>query len=61
MINWNQIEREEQALEKDYADGLISLKEMQSQINELHRDARGYAEQEAREAYESSLDANGYW
>lgn len=52
----NQWEREEEQLERDLADGLISQKEYQQQLRELQRDYRGAAEEAADRAYRDEME-----
>lgn len=51
-----QLEKEEQHLEKLYGDGLISKKEYDQQLKDLHRDYRAEAEDSAWEARQRELD-----
>ena len=53
-----QIEREENFLEQQYADGEITLNEFNDQMRELQRDMRCEAEEAAEEAYN---DFMGGW
>lgn len=46
------LEQEEQQLENEFQDGLISRSEFNKQMKELQRDARDAAIQEAEEAAE---------
>lgn len=49
-VNWNSIDREEEAIERDLSEGIISQAEYHKQMNDLHRDVRDeYAEQQERE------------
>lgn len=52
----DQLEREEEALTQQYENGEISTKEYNDAIRELYRDARAFAEERAREAYERELE-----
>lgn len=56
----NQWEREEEQLERDYANGFLSQKEFNDQLRQLHRDmrdqARAEAEEAADQAYNDSMD-----
>ena len=54
----NPWEREQDQLDRDLADGLISLAEYNSQSREIARDYRESAMESAREAYEREL---GNW
>lgn len=51
-----QMEREEQYLERQYADGQISYDEYIREMNQLERDYREAAHEAARDAYERELD-----
>ena len=52
----SQLEREEEAIEQEYADGLISNKERNKSVRELYADYRASAEQAAEEAYNEVMD-----
>jgi hypothetical protein len=51
----NQWEREEEQIEKDYADGLITNKEYREMMSELQRSWRAAAEDAAQDAYEREM------
>ena len=55
-----QYEREEEQLERDLADGLISLAEFNKQVRDMQRDmrdeARSCAEEAAERAYRDTMD-----
>lgn len=51
-----QLEREEQALEDDLAEGRISRAEFNRQLRDLHADYRAAAQESAWGAYERELD-----
>lgn len=53
---YSQIEREEEYLEKEYAEGRISLKEYNEQMRDLHREYRQSAQEAAQDAYIRELD-----
>lgn len=53
------LQREEDALEREYEEGGMSNADYQRALRELHRDARAEAQQRAEEAYEESL--GGYF
>ena len=48
---YKQLEREEEQLERDYAEGLITYEEFKKEMKLLHSDYRAMAEAEAEEAY----------
>lgn len=50
------LEQEEQQLENEFQDGLISRSEYNKQMKELQRDARDAAIQEAEEAAERAYN-----
>lgn len=52
----DQWEREEDQVEKDYANGYISLQERNKHLLEIQRDYRDSARQAAHDAYERELD-----
>lgn len=54
----DQLERYEQQLEEDYETGVISGKEFDQEMRELHRDYRAAAEEQAQQAYD---DIMGRW
>lgn len=56
----SQLEREEEALERELEEGLITNAEYNKALNELRRDYRAQAEESAREAYDRELDRH-YW
>ena len=51
-----QMEREEDQLDRDLAEGRISQKEYNREMRELHRDYAGAAEEAASEAYRTELE-----
>jgi len=51
-----QMEREEEALDRDLAEGRISQKEYNREMRELQRDYAGAAEEAAQDAYRAELD-----
>jgi polyhydroxyalkanoate synthesis regulator phasin len=51
-----QYEREEELIDQQYTDGLITREEHARLVNELWRDYREAAQEAAREAYERELD-----
>jgi polyhydroxyalkanoate synthesis regulator phasin len=51
-----QYEREEELIDQQYTDGLITREEHTRLVNELWRDYREAAQEAAREAYERELD-----
>lgn len=57
-INMRAIEREEQALEEQYARGEITYGEYHNAMRDLRDEIRGAAEEEAERAYN---DAMGGW
>lgn len=57
-INWNAIDREEEALQRDYDEGRITLQEYHKAINQLHREAREEFAEQQREEYR---DEFGGW
>lgn len=54
----NQYEREEDRLDRDLREGLITREEFRQQLRELQREQRGAAEEAAERAYN---DAMGRW
>lgn len=54
-INWNALEREEQYLEEQLAEGRISQKEFNKQMRDLQDDVRGAAEEDAERAYNDAM------
>ena len=56
----NQIDREEQQLEDDLSNGLITQSEFNKEIRDLHRYHRDQLREEAQEAYDRVIE-NGYW
>jgi hypothetical protein len=57
-INWNQVERDEDSIQRDYEEGLISSAEAARYMRELHRDI---AEQEREEAEQRHRDYEDRW
>jgi len=57
-INWNTIEREENAIQKSLDNGDITLAEYHKQINELAREAREDFQEQQRDEYR---DECGGW
>ena len=58
-MNWQvqrQIEREEEALEKQYNDGELTLKEFNKAMAELQAEYREAAHEAAQEAYNRELN-----
>ncbi len=56
-----QLEREEEYLYQAYERGEMSQKELNYELNELHRSFQEYAEEQAQEAYDSSMRNSGYY
>jgi hypothetical protein len=52
----SQFDREEEALDRAYQNGDITLKQYQDEMRELQRDYRGAAQEAAERAYEDELD-----
>ena len=52
----NQLEREEEYLEEQYANGEITLSELEAEIRELYRSYRAAAEEAAQEAYDNAME-----
>ncbi len=52
----SQIEREEEALERELAEGNMTNAEYNKALRELYADYRAAAEDSAREAYDRELD-----
>jgi hypothetical protein len=50
------LEREEQYLEDQLAEGLIDIKEFNREMRELQRGYRAEAEEAAKEAYDRELE-----
>ena len=57
MSAQRQLEREEDDICQREADGLITHKQAQDEMRELHRDYRGAAEEAAMEAYNNELQS----
>lgn len=51
----SQFEREEQSIEDDLANGIISQQEYNNQMRELQRDYRAEAEDSAQQAYDNEM------
>lgn len=51
-----QIEREEEDIERRYAEGLLTAKEYQEKMRDLYRDYRAQAEEAAEQAYRDELE-----
>ena len=51
-----QLEREEDALEQDLAEGRISQSEFNKEMRELQMDYRASAEESAMDAYQNELE-----
>jgi len=51
-----QLEREEEALERELDEGTISVAEYNREMKELHRDYRYAAEEASQQAYENEMD-----
>jgi hypothetical protein len=51
----NQYEREEDQLDRDLRDGLITQAEFRQQLRELQREQRGAAEEAAERAYNDTM------
>lgn len=61
-INWNQVEREENAIDEALARGEVTPAQAAKERLELQRDIRGIAEEEAYEAAQNSYRDNfGVW
>jgi hypothetical protein len=56
MSYQRQLEREEEALERELESGRIDLHEYTKAMRDLHHDYRESAYESAREAYERELD-----
>lgn len=56
-----QLEREEDSLYEAYERGEMSQKELNYELNELHRSFQQYAEEQAQDAYDSSMRNSGYY
>ncbi len=52
----SQYDREVEQLERDYADGLITLAEFNEAMRELERDYRSAAEESAQRAYDDEFN-----
>ncbi len=52
----DQLEREEDYLHEQFADGHISREECDRELKELHYDYQGAAQEAAEEAYRSELE-----
>lgn len=52
----SQLEREEEDVERRYAEGLLTNKEYWEEMNALHRAYREQAEEAAEEAYRNELE-----
>jgi len=54
-INWNMVEREEDALEADLAEGRIDYAQYRAAIRAIRDDIRGAAEEDAENAYRDAM------
>ena len=50
-------DREEERIERDYAEGLISAEEMRASLRDLRDEMRAEAEEAAEAAYEDHMGA----
>lgn len=60
-VNWNHIDREEQAIDAALDRGEITQAQANKERLELQRDVRGIIEEEACEAAQHSYLDNGGW
>lgn len=54
-INWSQVERDEDSIDRDYEEGLISSAEAARARRELADDIHAAAEEDAERAYRDTM------
>lgn len=54
-VNWNQIDRAEEANEREYAEGLITYEQYRAEHRAIQEDVRGAAEEDAENAYRDAM------
>jgi len=57
-INWNAIDHEEEAIQRDYDEGRITIAEYREEMKQLHREAREEFQEQQRDDYR---DEFGGW
>lgn len=60
-VNWKQVEREEDMIQRAYDDGEISSADAARELRDLQRDVQAYVEEEAYEAAQNVYRDAGGW